>query len=91
VRVAQGENKSFGSNTYLGEVELAGLRPASRGEAKVSVTFELDADGSLRVHASDPVTGRQASAQLKLEGIAGESDIASMRQRMEQTGSIVAG
>jgi molecular chaperone DnaK len=91
VRVAQGENTAFSLNTYLGEVELAGLKSASRGETKVSVTFELDADGTLRVHASDPVTGRLASAQLHLEGIAGEQDIATMRRRMEQSGSISAG
>ena len=90
VRVAQGENPSFRGNTYLGEVELGGIRSAPRGEVSVSVTFELDADGSLRVHAADTATGRQASAQLRLEGIAGESDIATMRHRMEQ-GSIVAG
>ncbi len=91
VRVAQGENPAFHGNTYLGEVELGGIRAAARGEVKVSVTFELDADGTLRVRASDTVTGRVASAQLKLEGIAGESDIASMQRRMEQSGSITAG
>ena len=90
VRVAQGEHAAFVGNTYLGEVELGGIRPAARGEVSVSVTFELDADGTLRVRASDTMTGRQAAAQLRLMGVAGESDIASMRQRMEQSGSIVS-
>jgi molecular chaperone DnaK len=91
VRVAQGEAGAFQANTFLGEVELGGLRPAPRGEARVSVTFELDADGTLRVRASDPSTGREASAELRLEGIAGESDITAMRERMERSGSITAG
>jgi molecular chaperone DnaK len=91
VRVAQGEDPAFRGNTYLGEVELAGIRAASRGEVSVSVTFELDADGTLRVRAADTATGRQASAQLRLAGIAGESDIASMQRRMEQSGAIVSG
>jgi molecular chaperone DnaK len=90
VRVAQGENPAFQGNTYLGEVELGGIPPAARGEVSVSVTFELDADGTLRVRASDTTTGRQATAQLHLLGVAAEQDIASMRQRMEQTGSIVS-
>ena len=90
VRVAQGEDPAFRANTYLGEVELGGIRPAARGEVSVSVTFELDADGTLRVHASDTMTGRQASAQLHLMGVAAEADIATMRRRMEQTGSIVS-
>jgi molecular chaperone DnaK len=90
VRVAQGEEPGFRTNTYLGEVELTGIRPAPRGEASVSVTFELDADGTLNVRASDAATGRQASAKLRLEGIAGEADIATMRQRMEQAGTVRA-
>jgi molecular chaperone DnaK len=91
VRVAQGEDPAFGTNTFLGEVELGGIRPAARGEVSVSVTFELDADGTLNVRASDTASGRQATARLRLEGVAAEADIASMKRRMEQAGSISAG
>jgi len=88
VRVAQGEAPVFHANTYLGEVELGGIRAAARGEVSVSVTFELDADGTLRVRASDTTTGREATAQLYLTGVVAEADIASMRQRMEQSRAI---
>ncbi len=91
VRVAQGEDAAFRGNTYLGEVELTGIPAAARGEVSVQVTFELDADGTLRVRAADPITGRQATAMLRLTGIAAESEIASMRARMEQSGAIVGG
>jgi molecular chaperone DnaK len=91
VRVAQGEDGAFRGNTYLGEVELSGIPAAPRGEVSVQVTFELDADGTLRVRAADPNTGRQATALLRLTGIAAESEIASMRARMEQSGAIVGG
>ena len=91
VRVAQGEEGGFRGNTYLGEVELSGIPPAPRGEVSVQVTFELDADGTLRVSAANPTTGRQAMALLRLTGIAAESEIASMRQRMEHAGPIVGG
>ena len=91
VRVAQGEEGGFRGNTYLGEVELSGIPPAPRGEVSVQVTFELDADGTLRVSAADPTTGRQAMALLRLTGIAAEAEIASMRQRMEHSGPIVGG
>jgi molecular chaperone DnaK len=91
VRVAQGEEGAFRGNTYLGEVELSGMPPAPRGEVSVQVTFVLDADGTLRVRAADPTTGRQATALLRLSGIAAESEIASMRHRMEQSGQIVGG
>jgi molecular chaperone DnaK len=82
VRVAQGEEARFEGNTYLGEVELSGLREAARGEVSVAVTFELDADGTLRVRASDPATGREAAAMLQLVGAARESQIIQMTKRV---------
>ncbi|HSO40434.1 MAG TPA: Hsp70 family protein, partial [Labilithrix sp.] len=53
IRVAQGESSRFAENTRLGELELSGLKPATRGEVKILVTFELDADGILNVRAKD--------------------------------------
>jgi molecular chaperone DnaK len=75
VRVAQGEHPHFMENMYLGEVELSGIRPAPRGEVTVAVTFELDADGTLRVRATDVTTGREATASLQLIGIGDEQSI----------------
>ncbi len=83
VRVAQGEHKQFLQNTYLGEVELSGIRAAPRGEVRIGVTFELDADGSLRVRATDLQTGQEAAAMLQLIGLAtDEPSIISMIDRM---------
>jgi molecular chaperone DnaK len=85
VRVAQGEHAQFMQNTYLGEVELSGIRPATRGEVQIGVTFELDADGSLRVRAKDVATGQEAIATLQLVGLASdESSIVMMIDRMAQ-------
>lgn len=82
VRVAQGENPVFAQNTYLGEVDLSGLRPAGRGEVTVAVTFELDADGILKVRAADSQTGHEARATLRLLGVADEESVVDMIQRM---------
>jgi molecular chaperone DnaK len=85
VRVAQGEHQQFMQNTYLGEVELSGLRPATRGEVSIGVTFELDADGSLRVRATDVATRQEAVATLQLVGLAtDESSLVQMIDRMAQ-------
>lgn len=81
VRVAQGESPAFGQNTYLGEVELSGLRPANRGEVTVAVTFEVDADGTLRIRARDVQTGQEARATLQLVGVADESSVVMMINR----------
>ena len=84
VRVAQGEHQYFPQNTYLGEVELSGLRPAPRGDVTVAVTFEVDADGTLRVRARDVQTGQEARAALQLVGIADESSVVMMINRFAQ-------
>jgi molecular chaperone DnaK len=81
VRVAQGEDATFGQNTYLGEVELTGLRAAPRGQVTIQVRFEVDESGTLKVFATDAGTGREAHATLQLVGIAGAQSISSMAAR----------
>jgi molecular chaperone DnaK len=81
VRVGQGESPTLPQNTFLGEVELSGLRPAPRGEVVVAVTFEVDADGTLRIRARDVQTGQEARATLQLIGVADESSVVMMINR----------
>ena len=68
IRVAQGESSRFAENTRLGELELSGLKPGRRGEVKILVTFELDADGILNVRAKDKDTDRETKATMRLLG-----------------------
>ena len=53
----QGESEYASGNKSLGFFKLSGLRPAPRGETKVNVTFDLDANGILSVKAIDETTG----------------------------------
>jgi molecular chaperone DnaK len=68
IRVAQGESVRFAENMRLGELELSGLKPARRGELKIVVTFELDADGILKVRAREKDTDRETKATMRLLG-----------------------
>jgi molecular chaperone DnaK len=81
VRVAQGEDAVFERNTFLGEVELVGLRAAPRGEVTIRARFEVDESGTLKVFATDVATGRQAHAVLQLVGIAETAAVAVMQAR----------
>ena len=82
VRVAQGEAQKFSENTVLGELELSGLRPAARGDVTLSVTFELDADGTLQVRAMDTSSGKEARATMRLVAVAqDEEQIEEMIER----------
>jgi len=85
IRVAQGASNRFDQNTYLGELELSGIRPGKRGEAAISVTFELDADGILNVKAKDKQSGIETRATLRSFGALTEAaDIAAMMGRQAQ-------
>jgi molecular chaperone DnaK len=70
IRVCQGEERPFESNTVLGEVVLNGLPPAARGQTRINVTFLLDENGMLQVRAQDRATGATANAVLRLAGTA---------------------
>jgi molecular chaperone DnaK (HSP70) len=81
VRVAQGEDPFFRNNTFLGELELTGLRAEPRGTVVIRVRFEVDESGTLKVFATDLATGREAHALLQLVGIAGAQSVRAMQAR----------
>jgi molecular chaperone DnaK len=82
IRVAQGESARFAENTYLGELELSGLKAGTRGAVKILVTFELDADGILNVRAKDKETDRETNAAMRLLGASNDaSEVQAMVDR----------
>jgi molecular chaperone DnaK len=85
VRVAQGEDPVFGKNTFLGQVELTGLRAAPRGEVVIQVRFDVDESGTLKVFATDVGTRRETHATLQLVGIGSVKSIAAMLARHSDT------
>ncbi len=85
IRVAQGERPMFKENTFLGELELSGLVPLPRGEAQIAVTFEIDADGILAVHAKDGRTGKETRTKMHVFGAqTEEGDLQQMLNRQNQ-------
>ena len=85
VRVVQGESERFTENTYLGDLELSGLRAAPRGEVEVAVTFEIDADGILNVRAKEEASGRETVARMNLLGAQTDTDeVAAMMARQRK-------
>lgn len=64
IAVLQGEREMAGDNWKLGEFEIA-FAPAPRGQARVGVQFEIDANGLLSVLARDIATGRDTKVSMK--------------------------
>lgn len=57
----EGERTQCKDNRLLGEFELNGIPPMPRGQAELVTTFEIDANGLLKVSAMDRASGRKAS------------------------------
>ncbi len=64
ILVMQGESKKADENELLGEFVLTGLRRAPKGHVEIEVTFELNTDGIVSVHAKDLETGQEQSIQV---------------------------
>ena len=61
ILVLQGESRRADENELLGEFILTGLRRAPAGQVEVEVTFDINADGIVSVHAKDVETGKEQS------------------------------
>ncbi len=59
IHVLQGEREMARDNRTLGNFRLEGIPPAPRGIPQVEVTFDIDANGILNVHAKDRATGKE--------------------------------
>jgi molecular chaperone DnaK len=75
IRVYQGESNRSDECELLGEFEFAGFRIAHRGEVKIDVTFEIDANGIVNVSALDRETGKRTSTTINLSSGLSEKDI----------------
>lgn len=64
ILVMQGESKQADENELLGEFILTGLRRAPKGHVEIEVTFEINTDGIVSVHAKDLETGLAQSIQV---------------------------
>ena len=67
-------------NKYLGEFELGGIPMAPRGHPQIEVTFDIDANGIMNVHAKDKSTGK---ATFRSSGGLSDTDIDRMVQEAE--------
>lgn len=78
VHVLQGERTEARYNRTLGKFHLEGIMPAPRGVPKVEVSFDIDANGILSVHARDQATGKDQKITITANSGLNDSDIQRM-------------
>ena len=78
VHVLQGERAEAKYNRTLGKFSLDGILPAPRGVPKVEVSFDIDANGILSVHAKDTATGKDQHITITASSGLNEADIQKM-------------
>jgi molecular chaperone DnaK len=79
VAVFQGESRHAAENEMLGEFVLDGLPALPRGQVKVRITFEIDADGIVHVRAADERSGRAQSIRIESRTALSEEEVKQAR------------
>jgi len=83
VHVLQGEREFAADNRSLGKFHLDGIPSAPRGTPQIEVTFDLDANGILKVKAVDKGTGKEHSIRIEASSGLTDAEIEKMRQEAE--------
>lgn len=75
IRVLQGERPMADANKEIGRFDLTDLPPSPRGVPQIEVSFDIDADGILHVHAKDTSTGKEQKIRIQARSGLDENEI----------------
>src|SRR5215218_2529186 len=78
IRVFQGEREMAADNKMLGQFDLVGIPSAPRGVPQIEVTFDIDANGIVNVHAKDKATNKEQQIRIQASGGLSDADIEKM-------------
>ncbi len=83
IHVLQGERPMAADNKTIGRFHLDGIPPAPRGTPQIEVTFDIDANGIIKVSATDKATGKSQDIRIEASSGLTEEEIAKMKQEAE--------
>ena len=81
--VLQGERSMSNDNKKLGDFKLDGIRPAPRGTPQIEVTFDIDANGIIKVSATDKATNKTQDIRIEASSGLTEEEIQKMKADAE--------
>ena len=84
IHVLQGERAMAADNKTIGRFHLDGLPPAQRGVPQIEVTFDIDANGIIKVSATDKATNKTQDIRIEASSGLTEEEIQKMKQDAEE-------
>ena len=79
IHVLQGERPMASQNKSIGQFNLTGIAPARRGVPQIEVSFDIDANGILKVSAKDKATGKEQTIRIEASSGLSQEEIARMK------------
>ena len=79
IHVLQGERPMAAQNKSIGQFNLTGIAPARRGVPQIEVTFDIDANGILKVSAKDKATGKEQAIRIEASSGLSKEEIERMK------------
>lgn len=83
IHVLQGERPMAAQNKTIGNFNLTGIAPARRGVPQIEVTFDIDANGILKVSAKDKATGKEQAIRIEASSGLTKEEIERMKAEAE--------
>jgi len=83
IKVLQGEREMADANKLLARFSLYGLPPLPKGVPQIEVTFDIDANGIVKVSAKDKATGKEQNIRVQSSGGLSKDDIGKILQEAE--------
>ena len=84
IHVLQGERPMAAQNKSIGQFNLTGIAPARRGVPQIEVTFDIYANGILKVSAKDKATGKEQAIRIEASSGLSKEEIERMKAEAEQ-------
>lgn len=83
IHVLQGERPMAAQNRTLGRFQLTDIPPAPRGVPQIEVTFDIDANGIIKVSAKDKATGKEQNIRIEASSGLSDEEIEKMKREAE--------
>tara|TARA_A100000164_G_scaffold380934_1_gene430365 strand:+ start:2108 stop:4015 length:1908 start_codon:yes stop_codon:yes gene_type:complete len=83
IHVLQGERSMASDNKTIGRFHLDGIPPAQRGTPQIEVTFDIDANGIIKVSALDKATNKSQDIRIEASSGLTEEEIEKMKKEAE--------